>query len=97
MNLASAQALRGAPVWTRSGIEVGQLEDLELDLDTGRLHHIHVRHGGWLKFVGVSHITVPWTQIVELSPQKVIIADAIVQQLEVASSPLGSPIAPSSV
>ena len=97
MNLASAQALRGAPVWTRSGVEVGALEDLELDVDTGKLHHIQVRHGGWLKLVGVSHITVPWAQIIELTPQKVIIADAFVRELEVASSPLGSPIVPSSV
>lgn len=97
MNTASAQALRGAPVWTRSGEHVGRVEDIELDVDTGKLVHVNVRHGGWLKLVGVSHFVVPWNCVLEFSPEKVVIDDAFVHDMQPVTSPLGTPATPSAV
>ena len=97
MQTVTAHELQGAPVWTRLGERVGRVHDLTLETDTGRMAAIHVRLGHWVPLAIPKTIVVPWSHIVLMTPEKVVIDDAVVTELSLAVEPRTAPFAPTPV
>jgi sporulation protein YlmC with PRC-barrel domain len=94
MQTSTAHVLQGTPVWTRLGEHVGRVHDLEFDIDTGKLIALHVHYGHWVPLAGTKTLIVAWTQIVEITPEKVVVEDATIKERKTATEPLGVPVAP---
>lgn len=96
MQTSTAHVLQGTPVWTRLGERIGRVHDLEFDVDTGKLVALHVHYGHWVPLAGTKTLLVNWSQIVEMTPEKVVVDDAVTKELTVATDPLSTPVIPTS-
>ncbi|MSR85156.1 PRC-barrel domain containing protein [Candidatus Uhrbacteria bacterium] len=70
----NTKEMTGVPVETRSGRAVGKVASFELDAATGRLVHLCVKSRGLMS----GALLISWDAIIELSPEKVIVADTAV-------------------
>lgn len=96
MQTTTAHVLQGTPVWTRLGERVGRVYDLEFEIETGRLAALHVRQGHWVPLATSKTLMVAWTQIVEITPEKVVVEDAVIQEAAGAEA-LAVPAIPTTV
>ncbi len=94
MQTSTAHVLQGTPVWTRLGERVGRVHDLEFDIDTGKLVALHVHYGHWVPLAGTKTLIVRWSQIVEITPEKVVIEDAVLKERNPTTEPLTAPVIP---
>lgn len=65
------------PVRTLSGIRLGRVSSWDLDVETGKLAAIHVLPGVAVRLM-TDELVIPWTQIVEITTEVVIVVDATV-------------------
>lgn len=100
MQTATAHVLQGTPVWTRLGERVGRVYDVEFEVDTGRMVALHVRQGHWVPLTPTKTLIIAWIQIVEITPEKVVVDDAVVQEqsaVPATSESLGTPVVSTTV
>ena len=91
--LMNVKDMLGVRVETRSGSHVGKVGGFEFEVETGHLRNMHVKHGGLVAGLMSEHLLVSWDAIIELSSEKVIIADAAVAEgVPAMSTSVGSPI-----
>ena len=96
MQTSTAHVLQGTAVWTRLGQRVGRVYDLEFEVDTGHMTALHVRQGHWVPITGTKMAIVPWSQVVEITPEKFLVEDAAVMELLGATESL-TPAMPTTV
>ncbi len=68
----------GVLVETRSGQGVGKVASFDLEKTTGHLVNIQVKPLGLVAGLTHEHLMVPWSAVVEMTQEKVVIADAVV-------------------
>ncbi len=83
----------GVPVETRSGQPVGKVASFDLEQTTGHLVTLQVKPLGLVAGLTHEHVIVPWNAIVEMGPQKVVIADGAVNAAETLAqaNPMATP------
>lgn len=96
MQTTTAHVLQGTPVWTRLGERVGRVYDVEFEVETGRLVCLHVRQGYWAPLTTTKTLIIAWLQIVEITPEKVVVEDAAVQE-KAGAEGLSVPVMPTTV
>lgn len=74
----NTREMAGAPVETRSGLSMGKVGSFDLEAETGRLVVMRVQVPRLLAGLISDELLVPWDAIIEMSPKKVVIADASV-------------------
>ena len=79
----SASTLMGNPVRNRPDEDLGRIEDLMLDLQTGRIAYAVLSFGGILG-VGNKLFAVPWNALTLHSPKHAFILDVTKERLEQA-------------
>lgn len=70
--------LVGLAVRTRSGTAAGKLASFDVDADTGRISLFRVKSGGLVAGLLGDELLVPWSSVIELTPDALIVADAAV-------------------
>lgn len=96
MQTTTAHVLQGTPVWTRLGERVGRVYDVEFEVETGRLAALHIRQGHWVPLSASKTMIIAWSQIVEITPEKVVVKDGVIQE-ETGAEVLGVPAMPTTV
>ena len=76
--LFNTQNVLGLKVETKSGQNVGKVAGFDFEGDTGHLRTMHVKHGGMMSGLMSEHLLVDWISILEMTPEKVVVADAVV-------------------
>lgn len=76
MNVNSKQ-LSGVSVFTRAGRLLGKLASLDFDADTGHLVALRVSTG-LVKGLLSNELIISWNEVVEITEEKIIVADAVV-------------------
>ncbi|MCC7523123.1 PRC-barrel domain-containing protein [Candidatus Uhrbacteria bacterium] len=71
--IINSKDISGIPVFTKLGIPLGKCSSLDIDADTGRLESIRIKSG-----VLTEEHVVAWNSIIEMSPEKIIVADGII-------------------
>ena len=71
--------MRGVRVETRAGQAVGKVASFDLDQATGRLATLRVKVGGLIPGLLDDELAVSWDAIVEMSREKVVVADGVVK------------------
>ncbi len=74
----SLHQLTKLPVFTQSGVKVGTVHDLEIDVETHAIRHYIVEHG----ILGKDYYWVAPVQIQSIDAEKIIVVDAIVTDPE---------------
>lgn len=97
MQTSTAHVLQGTPVWTRLGERVGRVHDLEFEIETGRMVALHVREGHWVPLTASKTLIVAWPQVVEITPEKVIVEDAVIKERQTVAESIGVPAVPTAV
>lgn len=62
---------------TRGGQSLGKLASLDLDADTGHLVAIHVS-SGIVKGLLNDELVIAWNQVMEITPEKIIVSDTAI-------------------
>lgn len=75
----NTKELTGVAVSTRSGQVVGRAASFDLDGATGRLMHLHVKTKGLVSGLMGDVLMVSWDAIIEITKEKIVIADAAVE------------------
>lgn len=70
--------MTGVMVETRSGRRVGKVASFDLDGATGRLVTLQVKPHGLVAGLTSENLIIPWEAIVDMSYERVLIADAVV-------------------
>jgi sporulation protein YlmC with PRC-barrel domain len=70
----SAASLNGAPVYNRAGEKLGKVEELMIDVLTGRVTYAVLSFGGVLG-IGDKLFAIPWTSLTVDEAQKRIVFD----------------------
>jgi uncharacterized protein YrrD len=78
MNLNSKQSV-GVPIYTRSGRMLGKLASLDFDAATGHLVSLRVS-SGLMKDLLSSELSISWKEVIEVTAEKIIVADAVVPE-----------------
>lgn len=81
----------GVAVQTKSKQTVGKVASFDLDADTGRAVVMRVKTRGLLPGLLSDELLIEWNAIVELSAERVVIADAAVKQTHEAMARAPSP------
>lgn len=76
MVISSRKMLR-LPVRTKSGTRLGRVASFDLDTDTGKLVAVHVLPGVAARLL-TDELVISWAQIVEITEQMVLVADAVI-------------------
>ncbi|MFH1078462.1 MAG: PRC-barrel domain-containing protein [Patescibacteria group bacterium] len=74
----SQRRLVGLPVKTRSGAMLGNVADLVLETDTGRLACIVVRSRGFIPGLMDHELRVAWAQVISMSETEVVVMDGTI-------------------
>lgn len=69
----------GLPVVTRSEQKVGKVASFDIDNLTGRLVTLYVAPSGLVARLRVEELLVSWDAIVEITADRVVIADSVIQ------------------
>lgn len=72
--------LKNLPVFTRSGIKLGQIADIEIDLDSQSIIRYVVRRG----IVSRGILLIHRGQVISITNEKMTVEDAVVQAGESA-------------
>jgi sporulation protein YlmC with PRC-barrel domain len=90
-----SRQLIGLPVRTVGGIALGQVSELEIDTETGRIKNIHVKPSGLVKGLMNDELIISWSQIIEIRINEVLVEDiASTQRAEaLAQSVSAAPLA----
>ncbi len=78
----------GLKVETKSGENVGRVASFDFEGDTGHLQSMHVKHSGLISGIMSEHLIVDWMSLLEITPEKVVIADAVVPVQAPAVNPM---------
>jgi sporulation protein YlmC with PRC-barrel domain len=79
MNINS-RILIGLAVETNSGKAIGKVASVDVDADTGRIAIFHVKAGGLVAGLLSDELDVSWDAVIELTSEKLVVADATVPQ-----------------
>lgn len=71
--------LNGLPVFTRSKQRVGKVMSFDIDALTGRIAVMRVKASGLVARLSDDELLVSWDAIMEMTEERVIIADNSVQ------------------
>lgn len=79
--LLSFSRLKNLPVFTQSGLRLGQVSDLEIDTDSQSILRYIVQRG---RLVGrfQEPLLIHRRQVVSISQEKMMVEDAVIKQLE---------------
>lgn len=86
--LFNTKDILGLKVETKGGENVGKVAGFDFDGDTGHLQTMHVKHGGMISGLMSDHLLVDWMSILEITPEKVVVADAVVPMQAPAVNPM---------
>lgn len=89
--LRSTKRLFGLPVQTVGGINLGQVTDLEIETDTGRLQKMRVKPSGLVKGLMNQELIIDWSQIQEIKEEVILVDDSAVKEKSKASVRSASP------
>jgi len=70
----------GLPVETSGGSALGKACSADFDAETGRLTTLHVKTRGVIPGLMDEELLVDWSQIVEITAERVVVADASVPE-----------------
>ena len=76
----NTKQLFGLPVETAGGTSVGKAGCADIDTETGRLVTLHVKTRGVIPGLMNEELMVDWSQIVEITDTRVVVADASVPE-----------------
>lgn len=77
--LLNSKEMTGVPVETRAGYVVGKVASFHLDASTGRLVSMLVHAPGIVSGLFRDELVVAWDAILEMTPDRVLVADAAVK------------------
>jgi sporulation protein YlmC with PRC-barrel domain len=75
------------PVISESGRKLGVVEDYTVNLETNRVQKLYVRQSLLQSWLG-SNLTIDRTQIVDVTPQRIVVRDATVETPVMQTDPL---------
>lgn len=75
--VVNVKSLFGVSVRTVSGMQLGQVQTLSIDQDTGRLALIHVRARGVTHLLEHESLII-WSDIISMSVEEVVVRDGVV-------------------
>lgn len=81
--------LKGLPVQTAGGMEIGSVLSAEVDADTGRIETFFVRKSGTVGMFG-GPLAIAWAQVIRLSEDALVVDDAVVKIAERETSSIRS-------
>lgn len=88
----NTKQLTGLPVFTRSEQRVGKVTTFDINAWTGRIAVMHVKASGLVARLSDEELLVPWDAIVEMTEERVVITDNVVQA---PASAIASTMSPS--
>lgn len=74
MNIHSKELI-GLPVRTRSGLAIGKVASLDVDMDTGRIVTFYVKSGNLVTGLLADELMVSWASVIELTAEALMVAD----------------------
>lgn len=86
--------LIGLPVFTRSEQRVGKVLSFDVNVLTGRLAVLYVKPSGLVARLRVEELLVSWDAIIEITAERVVIADSVIQA-QVPAMTVASSMTPS--
>lgn len=78
--------MTGVPVTTRAGGRVGKVASFNLDQATGHLITLEVKASGFVAGLATSHLLIPWDAIVEMTDQRVVVQDGVIESRAVVAA-----------
>lgn len=72
--------MAGVPVETKSGEHVGKVASFDLDCATGQMVSLHVKTKGLVHGLMADELIVPWTSVLEMTPEKAVIQDGLIEE-----------------
>ena len=76
--LVNTKRLRHASVRTVSGVVLGKFLSTDLDVDSGRVHAIHIQPRGTVAGLLSHDLVVAWTAVVSMTEEEIVVKDASV-------------------
>ena len=70
--------LRGIPVNTKAGQQVGKAVSIDLDTETGRLLTLRVKPQGVISALVGGELLIAWSQILSITPEEILVADGVI-------------------
>lgn len=67
---------------TRAEQELGTLQSLEIDTDTGRVARLVVRPVGLVRGLVAHELVIPWEEVIEWTDKRIVVTDACVPTKE---------------
>jgi len=78
--------LIGLPVETKKGQEIGSVVGFELETDSHEIIRYQIKKSGLLTGIMNKHLLVHKNQILKITPEKMIVEEALVKEEETAES-----------
>ncbi len=76
----NTKAMTGVHVKTKSGTAIGKVASFDLDANTGHLSVLHVKTTRLVPGLMDDEVFVPWSAIVSMSEEEVVIQDGVVEE-----------------
>jgi sporulation protein YlmC with PRC-barrel domain len=70
----------GLPVETEGGAPVGKASSADFETESGRMTELHVKTRGVIPGLMNEELMIGWSQIVEITAERVVVADASVPE-----------------
>ena len=77
----SSNTLIGDPVRNPAGEELGEVKEIMLDLDSGRVAYVVMASGGLLG-MGDSYFAIPWSMLTVDTDDKAVVVDVDKETIE---------------
>jgi sporulation protein YlmC with PRC-barrel domain len=74
MNIHSKELI-GLPAHTRSGLVIGKVASLDIDMETGRIANFYVKSGNLVTGLLADELMISWASVIELTSEALIVAD----------------------
>ncbi len=94
--IVNTKAMAGVIVVTRDGEVLGKVASFQMNADTGQMTSLLVHAPGLVPGLFRDELDVPWSAVLDLKPERVLVMDGLVKQSgrtrsQEMPSPLSSP------
>jgi sporulation protein YlmC with PRC-barrel domain len=86
--LLKSKKIIDLPVYTRSGIKLGKVSDIEIEIDSQAVYSYEVRHG----LISSQSLLVRPAQVASLSAKKMVVDDNLAPDLTAKSEQKKQPV-----
>jgi sporulation protein YlmC with PRC-barrel domain len=76
----NSKQLIGLPVETQGGVALGKVGSVDVETETGKIAALHVKTRGVIPGLMDEELLIDWTQIVEITAKRVVVADTAIPE-----------------